>query len=172
MQKDKLNERVGKRLNVWKYYFIALVVIGIDQWTKWLVVKNMELWESIPIIENFFYITSHRNLGAAFGILQGQKWFFLIITFVVIAFIVYYMQKDAKNSSFLGVILGLLLGGAIGNLIDRLFRGEVVDFLNFYIFTYNFPIFNIADSALVIGVGLLIIKFILDDRKEKRKRSA
>lgn len=131
----------------------------------------MEIGESIPIIENVFYITSHRNLGAAFGILQGQLWFFVIVTIVVIVFIVYYMHKHAKTSTFLGIILGLLLGGAIGNFIDRIFRDGVVDFLDVYIFTYNYPIFNIADSALVIGVILLMIKFIQDDRKEKRARS-
>ncbi len=130
----------------------------------------MELSESIPIIENFLYITSHRNQGAAFGILQGQMWFFYIVTIIVIIGIVYYMEKEAKYDRLFGTALGLVLGGAIGNFIDRVFRGEVVDFINTYIFTYNFPIFNVADSALCIGVGVLFVKLLSDERKEKAKK--
>ena len=124
--------------------------------------------ESITIINNWLYITSHRNQGAAWGILQGQMWFFYIITIGVIIFIIYYMEKHAKGKKLLSLCLALILGGAIGNFIDRLFRKEVVDFINTYIFGYDFPIFNIADSSLVIGVALLIVVMILEDRKEKK----
>jgi signal peptidase II len=151
------------------YYLIALVVILIDQVTKWFVNTTMDLGESIPIIERVLYITSHRNQGAAFGILQGQMWFFYIVTIVVIGVLVYYIQKEAKNSRFLGITLGVILGGAIGNFIDRVVRGEVTDFVDVYIFTYNFAIFNVADMALVIGVGLFIIYTIIDERKSKEK---
>lgn len=151
------------------YYIIALVVIALDQWTKWLVVKRLELGESIPVIENFFYITSHRNRGAAWGILQGQMWLFYFITVVVIIGIVYYMQKAAKGQRLLGTALGLMLGGAIGNFYDRVVHKEVVDFIHTYIFGYNFPIFNIADSALVIGVGLLMIQMWREERQLKEK---
>lgn len=151
------------------YYVLALVIIALDQWSKWLIVKKMELGESIPIIENFLYITSHRNSGAAWGILQGQMWFFYIITVVVIIGIVYYMAKYAKGKCLLGVSLGLMLGGAIGNFIDRVLYKEVVDFIDTYIFGYNFPIFNIADSALVVGVGLLMIQMFREEREAKEK---
>lgn len=151
------------------YYLIALIVIAIDQWTKWLVVKKMEIGESIEIIKNFLYITSHRNRGAAWGILQGQMWLFYIITVIVIIAIIYYIQKMAKNQKLLGVALGLILGGAIGNFIDRLHAQEVVDFINTYIFGYDFPVFNIADSALVVGVILFILQMILEERKAKGK---
>jgi len=149
------------------YYIIALIVIILDQWTKWLVVKRMELGESITVIENWFYITSHRNRGAAWGILQGQMWFFYLITVIVIIGIVYYIQKAAKGNRLLGVALGLMLGGAIGNFYDRVVHKEVVDFIHTYIFNYNFPIFNIADSALVIGVGLLMIQMWQEERQSK-----
>ncbi|MFC0474805.1 signal peptidase II [Robertmurraya beringensis] len=149
------------------YYIIALIVIILDQWTKWLVVKRMELGESITVIENWFYITSHRNRGAAWGILQGQMWFFYLITVIVIIGIVYYIQKAAKGKMLLGVALGLMLGGAIGNFYDRVVHKEVVDFIHTYIFNYNFPIFNIADSALVIGVGLLMIQMWQEERQSK-----
>lgn len=129
----------------------------------------MELGESITIIENFLYITSHRNRGAAWGILQGQMWFFYIITTVVIIGIIYYMAKYAKGKALLGISLGLMLGGAIGNFIDRLLRKEVVDFVDTYIFSYDFPIFNVADSALVVGVALLMIQMFREEREAKEK---
>jgi signal peptidase II len=151
------------------YYIIAVIIIGIDQVTKWLIVKNMELGESITVIENFIYITSHRNRGAAWGILQGQMWFFYIITTVVIIGIIYYIQKYTKENKVMGIALGLMLGGAIGNFIDRLFRKEVVDFINTYIFSYDFPIFNVADSALCVGVVLLFIQMLLEGKQEKEK---
>ncbi|MDP9742022.1 UNVERIFIED_ORG: signal peptidase II [Bacillus sp. B2I3] len=151
------------------YYLIALLVIALDQLTKWMIVKKMEYGESIEIIENLLYITSHRNRGAAWGILQGQMWFFYIITIAVIIGLVYYIQKMAKQSILLGVALGLMLGGAIGNFIDRVARQEVVDFVHTYIFSYSFPVFNVADAALSIGVGLLVIHMFLEEKNAKEK---
>jgi signal peptidase II len=151
------------------YYIIAIFVIILDQITKWLIVNNMDLGESVPIIDNFLYITSHRNRGAAWGILQGQMWLFYVITIVVIIAIMYYLHKAAKGKLLLGVSLALMLGGAIGNFIDRVLRKEVVDFIHTYIFSYNFPVFNIADSALVIGVILLMIQMLLEERETKEK---
>ncbi|MBU9720423.1 MULTISPECIES: signal peptidase II [Bacillaceae] len=150
------------------YYILAVIVIAIDQLTKWLVVENMELRESIPIIEGVFHLTSHRNSGAAFGILQGQMWLFFIATFIVTAVIIYYVQTQVKGNRWFGTSLGLVLGGAIGNFIDRLFHGEVVDFLDVYIFTYNYPIFNVADMALVTGVIMLIIYVILEEKQQRK----
>lgn len=151
------------------YYLIALGIIIFDQITKWIIVTSMEIGESITIIPNFLYITSHRNQGAAFGILQGQMAFFYIITTIVVAVLIYYIQKETRNSPFLGISLGLILGGAIGNFIDRVFRQEVVDFVDTYIFTYNYPIFNVADAALVVGVVLIMIKVMKDEWKTKGK---
>jgi signal peptidase II len=148
------------------YYLLALVVFAIDQMTKWLIVKNMELGQTIPIIDEIFYITSHRNRGAAFGILQNQRFFFIIITVIVVGAVVYYMQKHASDK-FLKFALALVLGGAIGNFSDRLLRGEVVDFLDVYIGSYDFPIFNVADSALVIGVGLIFIQSFMESKKKE-----
>ncbi|AZU61452.1 signal peptidase II [Neobacillus mesonae] len=151
------------------YYLIALFVVALDQVTKWLIEHKMYLGESIPIVDNFLYITSHRNRGAAWGILQGQMWLFYVITVIVIIGIMYYLHKAAKGKLLLGVSLALMLGGAIGNFIDRVVRKEVVDFIHTYIFSYNFPVFNIADSALVIGVGLLMIQMLLEERQSKEK---
>ncbi|MBY0120770.1 signal peptidase II [Bacillus sp. S/N-304-OC-R1] len=153
------------------FYIIAVFIIALDQFTKWLIVKNFQLGESVEVIENFLYITSHRNKGAAWGILQGQMWFFYLITVIVIIGIIYYIQKAAKGKWLLGVSLGFMLGGAIGNFIDRVFRKEVVDFVNTYIFGYDFPVFNIADSALVIGVAMLMIQMLLEERVTKKEKS-
>lgn len=151
-----------------RYYILAAIIIALDQWTKWIIDTKMELYESIPVIENFFYITSHRNTGAAWGILPGKMTFFYIITAIVVPGIIYYLQKHARDDKLLAISLSLLLGGAIGNFTDRLFRKEVVDFLDFIIFSYDFPIFNIADSALTIGVILLLIVTFLDERKNRK----
>lgn len=152
------------------YYIIAFILILLDQITKWIIVKTMELGESITVIDGFFYITSHRNRGAAWGILEGQMVFFYIVTIIVIIGVVYYMQKYARNDRILAIGLSFVLGGAFGNFIDRIFRQEVVDFFDFYIFNYNFPIFNVADSALTVGVVFVIIATILDERKKGKDK--
>ncbi|WP_226681179.1 signal peptidase II [Sutcliffiella horikoshii] len=149
------------------YYLIALVIIIIDQLTKWLVVRYMEIGENIPIIHNFLYISSHRNRGAAWGILEGQMYFFYIITVGVVIGLIVYLQKLPKDQPWMKLALSLMLGGAIGNFIDRVLHQEVIDFINTFIFTYDFPIFNVADSALVIGVGIILILTILEGKKEK-----
>jgi signal peptidase II len=151
------------------YYIIALLVIGLDQLTKWLIIKNMDLGESITVIENLLYITSHRNSGAAWGILEGQMWFFYIITVIVIIALIYYMKKAANEGILFKLSLAFMLGGAIGNFIDRVFRKEVVDFVHTYPFGYNFPIFNIADSALVVGVALLMLYMVFEEKRAKKK---
>lgn len=155
------------------YYAIAGLVILFDQLTKWLVVKNMELGERIEIIDPYFTLLSHRNRGAAWGMLEGQMWLFYIVTAIVAVGIIYYFHKEAKDHPLFGISLMLLLGGAIGNFIDRLLSGEVVDFISVLIpvINYDFPIFNIADAALTIGVVLLIIHIFLDEKKNKKKVS-
>lgn len=104
------------------------------------------------------------------GILAGQMWFFYLITTAVIIGIVYYIQRYTKGQRLLGVALGLMLGGAIGNFIDRAVRQEVVDFIHVIIVNYNYPIFNIADSSLCVGVMLLFIQMLLDSGKKKKEQ--
>lgn len=147
------------------FYIVSLIVIVIDQWSKYAIVKKMELYETTTVIKNFFWITSHRNKGAAWGILQDQMIFFYIITVIVLAALIYYIEKYVKQTYPLLLIgLTLIIGGAIGNFIDRLFRKEVVDFLDFNLFGYNYPIFNIADAALVIGVGIVLLATLFEER--------
>src|SRR5690625_4516185 len=155
-------------LMMYRYYYLtALAVIILDQWTKWLVVKKMDLYESITLIDNFLYITSFRNKGAALGILQNQMIFFYIITVIVIIGIIYYLHKHIKDQLWQGIAISFILGGAIGNFVDRLFRKEVVDFIDVMIFTYDYPIFNVADSFLVIGVILILIITFFDEKQKK-----
>src|SRR5690625_1869358 len=133
-----------------RYYLLALFFVLFVQWTHWLVVTNMDQYESVPIIENFFYIISHRNSAAALGVLNDQIIFFYIITVIVVIGLVYLLHKYANESKLMAIALSLFLGGALGNFIDRLFSQEVVDFFDVYIFTYNYCIFNIVDSVYVI----------------------
>lgn len=158
-------------MSVYKYYGLAAFVVLLDQWTKWLIVKNMEYAERIAIWDPLFGILSHRNRGAAWGMLEGQMWLFSIVTVAVICAIVYFYHKEAKGKPVFQVGLMLLLGGAVGNFIDRLFRGEVVDFVDVLIpiINYDFPIFNVADAALTIAVVVLMIGLIMEDKKEKKQ---
>ena len=155
------------------YYGIALLIIVVDQWTKWLVLKNMELGERISVIDPYLGWLSHRNRGAAWGMLEGQMWLFAIITVAVIIGILYYFHKHAKGQPLFQLSLMVLLGGAIGNIIDRMLRGEVIDFVDVLIpvVNYDFPIFNVADAALTIGVVLMIIYIIYDEKQQKKKVS-
>jgi len=158
-------------MSVYKYYGLAAFVVLLDQWTKWLIVKNMEYAERIAVWDPWFGILSHRNRGAAWGMLEGQIWLFSIVTVAVICAIVYFYHKEAKGKPVFQVGLMLLLGGAVGNFIDRLFRGEVVDFVDVLIpiINYDFPIFNVADAALTIAVVVLMIGLIMEDKKEKKQ---
>ncbi|WP_179108248.1 signal peptidase II [Staphylococcus epidermidis] len=115
----------------------------------------MEIGQTIPLWEGVFHITSLRNKGAAFGILQGQRWFFIIVTLIVVLGIIYYLQTEGRNNRRISFALSLLLGGALGNFFDRLIRGEVIDSLDFRLIDY--PIFNLADVFIVSGVALMIL---------------
>ncbi|WP_068622106.1 signal peptidase II [Paenibacillus tuaregi] len=154
------------------YYLIALIVFLIDQGTKYIIATKLQLNELIPVIGDFFVITSHRNRGAAFGILENQRWFFIVITVIVVLAIVWYMQKIKGNANkLLPTALALVLGGAIGNFLDRALNGEVVDFLMFNFGSYTFPIFNIADSCIVVGVALIVLDSFLDMGRQKKKEA-
>lgn len=150
------------------YYLLALVLLFLDQLSKWMIVQNMDVGDSLPVIPGFFYITSLRNTGAAWSMLEGQFVFFFIVTFIVLVVVIYYMQRYGRKQPLLGTSLAFIIGGTLGNFVDRLFRGEVVDFIHVYIFSYSYPVFNLADSSLFIGVGLMILYLILDWRKERK----
>jgi signal peptidase II len=144
---------------------IGSIVLILDQVTKVLVHGQMALYQSIEIVPNFFHLTYLRNTGAAFGFLAGSRSplrmaFFLLVSAVAIGCIFYLLKNLRPGQNTFAASLSLILGGAIGNLIDRLRMGEVVDFLDFHWYTLHWPAFNVADSAITIGVILLFIQMI------------
>ncbi|MBM6731470.1 signal peptidase II [Megasphaera stantonii] len=135
-------------MQVW---YIALVIIALDQGSKWLIQQGMTLHESIPVIPGFFHITYILNRGAAFGILENQRWLFLIMA--ILLFVLYAVfRKKLPDHRAVQAGAGMLLGGAFGNALDRFLHGAVVDFFDFRIW----PVFNIADIGIVVGVCLLL----------------
>lgn len=148
--------------------FIPLIVavvllIGIDQFTKFLTIKYLMPVGSVDIINNFFKLTYVENRGAAFGIMQGAKWVFVIIAVIILIFAIRYYIKlcKEKKNRLMRVSLLLVVSGAIGNVIDRVFRGYVVDLLDFNVFGYDFPVFNFADICVCVGAAIMIISVLL-----------
>jgi len=140
---------------------LSFFVIGFDQLTKWMIVKWVPLYDKIPI-NSFINITHQRNTGAAFSILADapgwQRWFFIGLASVVSAYIIFWLWKiRADGQVILSAGLALVLGGAIGNVIDRILLGNVVDFIQVLIAGWPFPSFNVADSAITVGAAFLII---------------
>ncbi|TDM03948.1 signal peptidase II [Macrococcus carouselicus] len=147
---------------------LAIFLILADQLTKWIIVKSMNIGDSVPVIGDILEITSHRNHGAAWGMLQNQMVFFYIITLVVLAALIYFYRNEAPFKPVMQLGLTLVSAGAIGNFIDRLFRGNVVDFIDTRIINYDFPIFNVADACLTVGVFILIYEILVNESKEKK----
>ena len=147
-------------------FILACFLILLDQLSKNFIVNHFSLGESKEVIANFFSISSHRNRGAAWGILQDSRLFFLVATIIFVAILSYYLLKHKNSlSAFDKGTFALIYGGAIGNFIDRLTRHEVVDFLDFRIFGYDFPIFNLADCFICVGVFFLLYKIYKEDDK-------
>ncbi|MHD0397987.1 signal peptidase II [Staphylococcus simulans] len=147
--------------------FVTLAVLILDQITKAYIVKTMSVGDSYTVIPGFLNITSHRNTGAAWGILSGKMGFFFLVTIIVLGLLTYFYIKEAKGHFWMQMAISLLFAGALGNFIDRMKNGEVVDFIDTYIFGYNFPIFNVADSSLTVGVILILILLLFDSKKNK-----
>lgn len=148
------------------YIWVTLVlVVIIDRISKVLIQSNLNLGESIEVIPGFFHLTYILNPGAAFGMLAGRTWFFVIVAFLVIGAISYFQRQIPKDDRLTRICMGMIGGGAIGNLIDRLFIGKVVDFLDFKVWSY---IFNIADSMIVVA-GFLLIFLIYKNEKSAAK---
>ncbi|WP_313470346.1 signal peptidase II [Carnobacterium sp.] len=149
------------------YYIFAAVIIGIDQWTKYLTVTHIPLHDVVEVIPGVLSWMYLQNSGAAWSILEGQMWFFYLITFVVVGVIIYYLQQYGRNSRLLSIALAFILAGAVGNFIDRLRIEYVVDMIRLEFI--DFPIFNVADMSLSIGVALMLLYVVLDETDKKRK---
>lgn len=162
---------MNRRLLMSAFFPVILAVVGIDQAAKWWVMAHFTLHESKVVIAGLFNFTYLTNNGAAFSILAGQPamWrqlFFIGAAGAALAFIWIAQRSFGRNSVSYTLSLALIAGGAIGNLIDRIRYGFVVDFLDVYVGAYHWPAFNIADSAITIGVTLFIIKNLLFERQQ------
>ncbi len=136
------------------WILLIIVLTGADQLSKWYFYTNRLQYDGFVVIKDFFYLTYLENRGAAFGVLQNYRWVFIIITIIAVSVMIWYFIKN--NNIVLRASMAFLISGAVGNFIDRLLRGFVVDFLDFFPFGYDFPIFNFADICVNIGAFLLI----------------
>ena len=152
------------------WYLLSLVVVIFDQWTKWLANTKLTFLEPVPVIEPFLNWTLAYNYGAAFSFLADaggwQKWFFAGLALIMSLFLIGYLVKAPRQAKLLSTGLALVLGGALGNLIDRLLHGHVIDFIHVhYADVWHYPIFNIADISICIGVALIVIDMLFLEGK-------
>jgi signal peptidase II len=144
----------------WRFLWISVLVFIADQYSKALVLENIELYQAIQILP-FFNLTHVYNYGAAFSFLDDaggwQRWFFTIIAFAVSALVLWWLKQTTLKQKMLPIAFTLIIGGALGNAVDRLIHGYVVDFLVVYYQDWYWPAFNVADSAICVGAVLLII---------------
>lgn len=143
---------------------LSLIFLIVDQISKILVVKFLDL-NSLTVIKNFFYLTYTNNTGAAFSILTDKRIFLVLVGIIIIILLIYYLKKHQIKNTINKIAFALVIGGSLGNLIDRIIRGSVVDFIDIKIFSYNFPIFNLADTFITIGVLLLLININKEETK-------
>jgi signal peptidase II len=148
-------------------FSLAGLIILLDQFTKYLVET---LRPNMVVIPGFFNLTYIKNTGAAFGIFQGKQFFLIGVSLLAIGLFLFLLLREREEKTGFLLALTLILGGTCGNLIDRIRSGEVIDFLLFYIKQYQWPAFNIADSAISVGVGMLILVTLLESREEKTSR--
>lgn len=149
------------------YYLMVLILVIIDQFTKYLTVTNIAPGETIPFIEGIMSFTFVKNTGAAFSILEGQMWLFYIVTVIAIIVIVYFMQTEGKQSKLAAIGLSFLLAGAIGNFVDRLLHQYVVDMIQLDFM--DFAIFNLADTWITIGVVIFITYLLFFDETDEKE---
>ena len=140
-----------------KIGIISLVFIIIDFIVKIIINNNMNVYDSISIIPSFFSITYVRNIGAAFSIMENSRILFIIIGFIALILTYKYLIMNKVINKYLMISYSMLIGGIIGNMIDRIIYGYVIDYLSFNLFGYNFPIFNLADTFIVISIIMLLL---------------
>jgi signal peptidase II len=153
----------------WRFLWIALLILILDQYTKGLVVEHIEMYQAIQVLP-FFNLTHLYNYGAAFSFLHDaggwQRWFFTIIAILVSALVLWWLKQISKQQIILPVAFCFIVGGALGNALDRLLHGYVIDFLVLYYQDWYWPAFNVADSAICLGAILLIVD-MFKNKEEK-----
>jgi signal peptidase II len=158
------------------HFLIAILIFVLDRWTKRLVAARIPLYSHIQVIPGFFRLTHTENTGAAFSLFADSPSHWrttMLITFSIVAMLVvsFLLWKHRYAVSLTGIALSLILGGAVGNLWDRIARGRVVDFLLVYVKQYQWPVFNLADSAIVVGACLLVLEILFSRPKSSRHSS-
>ena len=153
-----------------KAYSVAAIVIIIDQIIKFVISNKMSLEQEIEVIPKFFSLYYVKNTGAAFSILQNQRVLLIIISLVFLYFMDRFIEREKDLNKLSIISLGFIIGGIIGNLIDRLIQDGVIDYLLFQFGKYIFPIFNIADSFIIVGIVLLIIGIIKEEKEHKLRK--
>jgi len=149
----------------------AVLVLIFDFVTKYYIMTNFSLYDTAPFLKGFIEINYIHNTGAAWGIFSGKTYLLIILTLMVMVLCIYFLIKNAKKSKLLFWAICLVLSGGLGNMYDRIFRdGKVIDFLHFE-FWPSFPVFNVADCAIVVGAGFLILYFLIDILKEYWEKS-
>lgn len=150
-----------------KISILTVLLVIVDQVVKFLVSTYLNY---INVIPKFLYLSLEKNYGVAFSMLWNNRLLILIISLLLILFLIYLLNKEylskGKNNKLLNVTYGLLFGGILGNLIDRIVRGYVIDYIGVYIFNYRFPVFNLADSFIMVGVILMIISTFKEEKKQ------
>jgi signal peptidase II len=163
----------GCAVNRWQL-FCAIALVGLisDQVTKVYIDRSMRLFDSIPIVENFFHITYVRNRGAAFSFLSDASWrlpFFITISIIAAFVILIAFRKMRDDQKLAHISLSMIFSGAVGNLIDRVRLGEVIDFLDVHWYRHHWPAFNVADSLICVGVMLLALDMVLEEKRQKER---
>jgi len=167
----------GSSRKYWIFLLAAAAVVAADQASKAWVLGALQLHQSIEVIDGLFNITSVRNPGSAFGFMAGaslgfRSVFYSIITAAVALLILYYLKKERADSLGMSVALALVFAGAVGNLIDRIRFGEVIDFLDVYVSSHHWPAFNVADSSISVGACLILLQLIRREKTSSEKTTS
>lgn len=156
-----------------RWLWLSLLVIALDLGSKFFIISNVAYgWSNRIEVTSFFNIVHVHNFGAAFSFLSNaggmQRWFFAAIAIFISLLLIYFLFKNKSSERLLNISYALVIGGALGNLFDRLYHGYVIDFLDFYVQNYHWPAFNVADIAICCGATLLFIEALISDRKKKQ----
>lgn len=149
-------------------YSISFIVLLFDQFIKLIVMNNMKLHQEITIIPKFFSIYYIENTGAAFSILGNQTLLLVLVSVVCLILMKEYIKKEKEMTSLSIISLGMIIGGTMGNLFDRILYKAVIDYLAFDIFKYSFPVFNLADITITVGAALLLLSYFIENKKKKK----
>ena len=149
---------------------VSAAVIGLDQLTKWLTVVNLEEYESFPVWQDVFHFTYVKNTGMAFGMLKDHRWVFMVFSTIAIIALIIYLFRFRPESRWMQISMAMIIGGGIGNMIDRILLGYVIDFID--VTLINFAVFNIADSFVCVGAGIMIVCLVIDLIKEIKLEKA